>query len=215
VHEKRVDLIEIFLFWSYLKVSLFLNKCFFNRYGAKIRFPHALVMTFLFRDGLLKDKLRYILKATVQHASNLAKFSFVYKSLTTIFGKMNDSKYDIRHTKKQPTSVVISAAIAGYLVFGDNNPINTQINMYLMSRTLFGFARLLADNGYLPSRDTSKGGTDYFPVFAACVWACGLWLFEFHRHTLQRSLQASMTYLYEDSNVWNNFWDFLVYNRLP
>ena len=48
-------------------------------YGTKIRFPHALVMTFLFREGTLKEKFTYIIKATIQHATNLAKFSFLYK----------------------------------------------------------------------------------------------------------------------------------------
>ena len=83
-----------------------------------------------------------------------------------------------------------------------------------MSRVLFGFARLLSDSGYLPSRDISAGGRDYFPYFSAILWGCALWLFEFQRHTLQSSLQASLTYLHEDSNVWNNIWDFLIYNKL-
>jgi hypothetical protein len=37
-------------------------------YGAKIRFPHALVMTFLFRDGSLQDKIKAIWQATYTHS---------------------------------------------------------------------------------------------------------------------------------------------------
>ncbi|CAG8785683.1 12274_t:CDS:2, partial [Acaulospora morrowiae] len=41
-------------------------------YGAKIRFPHALVMTFLFRTGSFKEKLNIIIDATKSHSKNLA-----------------------------------------------------------------------------------------------------------------------------------------------
>ena len=50
------------------------------KYGVKIRLPHALVMTFLFRRDLSsKDKLRTILRLTFQHASSLAAFATLYK----------------------------------------------------------------------------------------------------------------------------------------
>ena len=49
-------------------------------YGTKIRFPHALVMTFLFKPDLnIVDKLRRILKLTFLHSRNLAAFVCVYK----------------------------------------------------------------------------------------------------------------------------------------
>ncbi|KFY57266.1 hypothetical protein V496_06478 [Pseudogymnoascus sp. VKM F-4515 (FW-2607)] len=49
-------------------------------YGAKIRFPHALVMIFLFRSGTFKEKARLVYKATRTHAQNLARFAVIYKS---------------------------------------------------------------------------------------------------------------------------------------
>lgn len=50
------------------------------KYGVKIRLPHALVMTFLFRKDLsTKKKLRTVLKLVVEHASNLAAFATIYK----------------------------------------------------------------------------------------------------------------------------------------
>lgn len=49
-------------------------------YGAKVRFPHALVMVMLFRSGTLQEKLGLIYKATRQHATNLAKFATIYKA---------------------------------------------------------------------------------------------------------------------------------------
>jgi peroxisomal membrane protein 4 len=52
------------------------------RYGAKIRAPHALVMTFLFRDDLSsRDKVRNVLRMAVEHAGNLAAFAAMYKAL--------------------------------------------------------------------------------------------------------------------------------------
>merc|ERR1711924_299122 len=50
------------------------------RYGVKIRLPHALVMTFLFRKDLSpKKKIQMIVKLVVEHASNLAAFASIYK----------------------------------------------------------------------------------------------------------------------------------------
>jgi hypothetical protein len=35
------------------------------------------------------------------------------------------------------------------------------------------------------------------------VWAIVMWLFEAHPKVLQPSLEASMRYLYHDTNAWN------------
>ena len=50
------------------------------RYGVKIRLPHALVMTMLFRRDLTsKQKLNSVVKMAMEHASNLAAFASIYK----------------------------------------------------------------------------------------------------------------------------------------
>lgn len=55
------------------------------RYGVKIRLPHALVMTVLFRRDLSgKDKLKNILKLAYQHASSLAAFAAIYKTILSL-----------------------------------------------------------------------------------------------------------------------------------
>jgi hypothetical protein len=52
------------------------------KYGVKIRLPHALVMTFLFRKDLsTTNKIRTVLKLVVEHASNLAAFATIYKCM--------------------------------------------------------------------------------------------------------------------------------------
>lgn len=120
------------------------------RYGAKIRAPHALVMTFLFRSGRwefqlvllsnllarhssafwrlnsffsslhsLKDKLRAILKATYTHSRNLACFVFTYKGLQALQQRMQG--------KSLQSHSFLAACVGGWLVFGDNNNINSQV----------------------------------------------------------------------------------------
>ncbi|XP_077979205.1 peroxisomal membrane protein 4-like [Glandiceps talaboti] len=169
-------------------------------YGVKIRAPHAFVMTFLFREGSILEKLRAIARMTYQHSSNLATFVFIYKALTAMM-KWSESQ-------KKPYHSFIAAFIGGYYVFGQNNPVNKQINMYLLSRILFGLVNLGVKKGVI-----KKPKFDVFPWFAALVWGIVLWEFEYHRETLQPSLQSSMTYLYDDSNVWHNLRDFLIYNK--
>ncbi|XP_078508401.1 peroxisomal membrane protein 4 [Lissotriton helveticus] len=169
-------------------------------YGAKIRAPHALVMTFLFKSGSLQDKLKAIALATYTHSRNLAYFVFTYKGLLAFQKYLQGERLQIHS--------FLAACVGGWLVFGENNQINSQINMYLLSRILFGLSRLAVQKGYIP-----EPKHDPFPMFSAAVWGIVLWLFEHHRQTLQPSLQSSMTYLYDDSNVWHDVSDFLVYNK--
>lgn len=169
-------------------------------YGVKIRAPHALVMTFLFRSGSLREKLQAILKATYTHSRNLACFVFTYKSLQALQSHVQGETHQMHS--------FLAAFIGGLLVFGENNNINSQINMYLTSRVLFALCRLGVEKGYIPALKW-----DPFPLHTAVIWGLVLWLFEYHRPTLQPSLQSSMTYLYEDSNVWHGLSDFLIFNK--
>ncbi|ESO97467.1 hypothetical protein LOTGIDRAFT_159501 [Lottia gigantea] len=169
-------------------------------YGAKVRFPHALVMTFLFKSDSLRNKIIGILQATYTHSKNLGLFVLAYKTLTLLMQFAQNEKY-------KPQSFV-AAFIAGYVIFGRYNKVNEQINLYLLSRILYGLAQLAVKRGYVPK---PKG--EVFPMFAAIVWGIVLWLFEHEKDTLQPSLASSMTYLYHDSNTWHNLKDFLLYNK--
>jgi peroxisomal membrane protein 4 len=67
------------------------------KYGVKIRLPHALVMTFLFRKDLsATQKIRTILKLVVEHASNLAAFATIYKCVLA-FMKGSSRYIGLRH----------------------------------------------------------------------------------------------------------------------
>ncbi|CAD5120737.1 DgyrCDS9296 [Dimorphilus gyrociliatus] len=169
-------------------------------YGAKIRAPHALVMTFLFKGGPLMNQLKGILEATFTHSKNLASFVFIYKSISSVLEKLQGDRYQFHS--------FVAAFIGGYIVFGRYNKINEQINLYLLSRILYALAKLAVEKGAIPK---PKG--EPFPIFGALVWGIVLWLFEHHRSTLQPSLKSSMTYLYDDSNVWHSIKDFLLFNK--
>lgn len=83
-----------------------------------------------------------------------------------------------------------------------------QVNLYLLSRIIYGLAQLSVKKGYLP-----KPTKEPFPMFAALVWGIALLLFEYERDILQTSMKSSMTYLYDDSNTWHSLKDFLIYNK--
>uniref|UniRef100_A0A4W5RPB8 Peroxisomal membrane protein 4 n=1 Tax=Hucho hucho TaxID=62062 RepID=A0A4W5RPB8_9TELE len=110
------------------KAALAVVKGFRNGavYGAKIRAPHALVMTFLFRSGSLKDKLRAIVKATYQHSRNLAYFVFTYKGLQSLQERIQG--------KSLQSQSFFAACLGGWLVFGENNNINSQSQASLRAK---------------------------------------------------------------------------------
>ncbi|VVT44902.1 uncharacterized protein SAPINGB_P000572 [Magnusiomyces paraingens] len=139
-------------------------------YGAKLRFCHALVMSFLFRSGPIKDRWHGIVKNTKQHARALGSFVFVYKSalyllklarpyLTTpsrfspsasLSTKLQSTLDDI-NTHKHPGEAFVAGLIAGYAVFGYPGKntglatINQQMVLYVFSRIFLGLCKLLLD----------------------------------------------------------------------
>lgn len=69
------------------------------KYGIKIRLPHAVVMTVLFRRDLTsKEKLQSIVRMVFEHASNLAAFATIYK---TILAALKFSSRSLRQQQQQ------------------------------------------------------------------------------------------------------------------
>lgn len=52
-----------------------------------------------------------------------------------------------------------------------------------------------------------------FPMLATTVWAIVMWIFRYHPHSLQPSLQASMNYLYLDSQKWTSLRNWIWHNK--
>lgn len=76
-------------------------------------------MTFLFRSGTLKEKFEWILRATLAHSRNLAKFVFIYKALMTVLQWVEGKKENIHP--------FLAAFVGGYYVFGVQDKINEQV----------------------------------------------------------------------------------------
>lgn len=170
-------------------------------YGAKVRFAHSVVQAFLFRNEPWPKRIRFILRMTQMHAKNLGLFVFCYKTLRTIVA----SVFGI----SKPLRAFICAFIVGYFVFNTHNSINEQIILYLLARITVGLARYAQKRSWLP-----KPQRPVFPWLAAFVWGVVLWLFECHRETLQPSLTRSMVYLYENSDRWTSWRNFLLRDQL-
>lgn len=66
------------------------------------------------------DKAKFVLKATRQHARNLAFFVTCYKTLMILQRRLNGGK----ERKADP---FFAGLVGGYLVFGENNNINQQV----------------------------------------------------------------------------------------
>jgi peroxisomal membrane protein 4 len=86
-------------------------------------------MTFLFRHGTLIEKIRAILLATYTHATNLARFTLIYKSMRLIF------KLLFKNIKEY--HVVLAAFAGGYFVFGEKNNVNEQVRLSFKFNFLF------------------------------------------------------------------------------
>ncbi|KAJ2906093.1 Peroxisomal membrane protein 4 [Zalerion maritima] len=189
-------------------------------YGAKVRFPHALVMILLFRSGPIREKLHLIFKATRQHAKNLAKFATVYK-LTMMALK----HYGATPGKEGPYDTFLSGLLGGYLVFGGRSPrsgkissVNQQIVIYVFARVVLATARLsVKPNTGLPIISTpeisDKISHHAWPVFASLSWACVMFLFRWHPEDLQPSLRSSMHYIYQQSNDWDSLRTLVWHNK--
>ncbi|KAI0005455.1 peroxisomal membrane protein 4 [Russula compacta] len=180
-------------------------------YGVKVRFPHALIMAILFGRGDWHARLKTILRATRQHATNLAKFVTIYKSLLLLQRKVNSGK-------ERPHDTFFAGLLGGYLVFGERNAINEQIVLYVCSRVVASFIpRAGSPYGLV----ATGGGTvkpvppnsRYFSLFAAVSWGAVMWLFQHRGETIQPGMFSSMTYLYHDSEHWQNMRTLLWHNK--
>ena len=126
--------------------------------GAKIRFPHALVMTLLFRRTDVKTMAKTILNLTYQHSRNLAFFVTIYKSLLLVQRKLRGEEHSV--------DSFLAGLIGGYIIFGTDNAVNNQIVLYLFSRVTTALARLAVKKGIVRDPDS-----DYtFSIFSAVIW---------------------------------------------
>ncbi|KAF1932336.1 peroxisomal membrane protein 4 [Didymella exigua CBS 183.55] len=192
-------------------------------YGAKVRFPHALVMMFLFRSGTIRSKCWLVYKATRQHARNLGLFALVYKSAMLF----------LRHTsplgKERHYDAFLAGLLGGYTVFGRtiHNSVSQQIVIYVFARVVLSLAKLAVQPRHVAGTPGGVGGLELFgdgelrrsmirngwPAFASLSWAMVMYLFRWHPETVQGSLRSSMSYIYVQSDHWDSLRTLVWHNK--
>lgn len=175
-------------------------------YGAKVRFPHALVMVFMFRSGSFREKVGLVLKATRQHAMNLARFATIYKTAMLVLSLINPNNPG----KEGPYDTFFAGGLGGYYVFGRNyNSIKQQIVIYVFARVVLALAQLSIESpAYTSTTPTPTLFTQRFspatkeliqknawPVFASLSWALVMYVFRWQPESIQSSLKSSMKYM--------------------
>ncbi|KAI5453500.1 hypothetical protein NCC49_005975 [Naganishia albida] len=201
-------------------------------YGCKIRFPHALVMTFLFSNKPLPQKIQAIFRATLTHAINLTKFVTLYKLLLLLQRKVS------REGKERSLDSFVAGALGGWWVFGER----TAIVLYVCSRVVASFlprlfstrpttsaassSSLLRNTpldplpGPLPPLTSAAANPRPIPpaqmpfaVFAAVCWGCVMYIYRHRGERLQPGMVNSMKYLYRDSESWTGLRNLLWHNK--
>lgn len=192
-------------------------------YGSKVRFPHALVMIFLFRSGSFRTKCWLVFKATRQHARNLGFFALMYKS-TMLFLKHTSPTGKERHYDS-----FLAGLVGGYTVFGRDihNSVSQQIVIYVSARVFLALGKLAVQPRHVGKIEGGGGGMGLianeelrrevmrngWPVFATLSWAMVMYLFRWHPETVQSSLRSSMSYIYVQSDHWDSLRTFIWHNK--
>ncbi|PHH60219.1 hypothetical protein CDD82_2329 [Ophiocordyceps australis] len=189
-------------------------------YGTKVRFPHALVMIFLFRSGSFGQKMSLVFRATRKHASNLARFATIYKLVMLALKHFGPTP-----GKQAALDSFVAGLVGGYFVFGQTSPrtgrvssVNQQIVIYIFARVCLALARLAVKPGHgLPVISSPALShtirAHAWPVFASLSWATVMLLFNYHPEDLQSSLRSSMTYIYSDCDEWHSLRTLLWHNK--
>ena len=173
----------------------------------------------------LKSRAKFIFRATRQHATNLARFVTLYKTVLLLQRRLNGGK-------ERSLDTFFAGLVGGYVVFGERNPVNEQIVLYVLSRVVTSLlprepsavkaAAVAPAAKPLPSGSLVPPGYPYkkpippssrvFEAYAALTWAAVMWLFHNKRENLQSGMVNSMQYLYLDSEVWSNIRNLIWHN---
>jgi peroxisomal membrane protein 4 len=169
-------------------------------YGAKVRFTHSLVIAILFSKEPYLQRIKRILKNTLDHGRNLALFVFLFKSFVCLLNRLRG--------KNDPLHHFISGVAASGIVFSDESSnINVQITLYLLSRISVGTAKTLYEKLGIRSEFLDKYG---ITMLILGSWSASMFLFDYDKKVLQPSMATSMNFLYLDSNVWKGWKELVV-----
>ena len=139
------------------------------------------------------EKIRVVLKATRQHARNLATYAMIYKTSMLLLRAASPSG------KEASSHTFLAGLVGGYVVFGRSmhSSVNQQIVIYVFARVVLALAKLAVREGSGISQEArTRITTNAWPVFASLSWAFVMWIFRWHPETIQPSLRSSMRYMY-------------------
>ena len=168
-------------------------------YGAKVRFIHSLVIAILFSKEPIKQRVKRILQNTIDHGKRLGLFVFLFKLFVCTLNRMRGVAHPIHH--------LLSGLAASFIVWTEENNINTQITLYLLSRIIVGTGKTLYAQLGVRNIFIEKYGIS---LLTLASWASSMFLFDYNKKVLQGSMVSSMNFLYLDSNVWKGWKEFVV-----
>lgn len=180
-------------------------------YGAKIRFPHALVMTFLFGRGTPREKLAFILRATKQHALNLGTFTPLYKFITIALRRLFEAVGGKGDVPKWHS--LVAGLVGGYVVFGERTPVNEQIVLYTSSRIMASFLPRAKTPEDWPKGKPKPTDKSWFKAYATITWGVVMYLHQYRRETIQTGMVNSMDYLYHNAEKWDSLRNLFWHNK--
>lgn len=132
-----------------------------------------------------------IYRKTKEHSVHLGQYVALYKFFVVFFRRVFMKK-----SNNYPIIHILAGAAAGSIIWGKKTSVNHQINLYVFSRIVFGLARSGIERGYWKNY-----GNKAYTIFAAVIWAIVMYLFEYEEHNIQRSLAASMQFLYHNEET--------------
>jgi len=162
-------------------------------YGAKIRFVHSLVNNILFGKGEYKERIISILSLTWEHARNLGLFVLIYKTTVCLLKNIFKSKSKLIN--------FFGGLFGSYFVWSEKTAVNQQIMLYLLSRNILPLAKIIWSKYF--------SGVNGFAISSVIVWGVIMFLFEVIPGELQPSLTSSMNFIYNESNSYSTWKDFI------
>ena len=173
-------------------------------YGSRLRFAHAFVMSVLFGKGTIQDRFKWAVKMAFNHGSLLAIYAFTYKTVQCILARLFN----------RPNALwsFFAGVVGSQFIIKPHNKEFTQVNKqlayYLFSRVVEGLFVLAKKLKAIPD---VKG----FNVIYILSWGLVMFLFELDKTILNRSLVASMDFIYKESDKDVESWRDFVPFDLP
>jgi len=165
--------------------------------ATRLRLPYiyqALINAILYREGGLKEKMKFVIKQLFFHSRNLAMYVGIYKSVCCVFRSIGISG---------GIESLIAGFIGGYTAFGDtkgiSGTVNNQLVLYLFARSITGLIQSAVNRGVIPTTASTQSPQG-FRVFAGITLAMALYLTEYEPETLSSGFMTTMKFLYHKSD---------------